>query len=104
DFAYERGFTEDDLRRIEQRMKEIARRDYPVARSVMPRDEAVRVFRDQGEEYKARIIEAIPENEEISLYRQGEFVGLCRGPHVASTGKLRAFRLTKTAGAYWRGD
>jgi threonyl-tRNA synthetase len=104
DFAYKRGFTEDDLRRIEERMKEIARRDYPVERTVMARDAAVRFFRDQGEEYKAEIIEAIPANEEISLYRQGEFVDLCRGPHVPSTGKLRAFKLTKTAGAYWRGD
>ncbi|BAU48241.1 threonyl-tRNA synthetase [Sulfurifustis variabilis] len=104
DFAYDRGFSEDDLRRIEARMHEIAKRDYPVARSVMPRDEAVRFFRGQGEEYKARIIEAIPAGEDISLYRQGDFVDLCRGPHVPSTGKLKAFKLTKVAGAYWRGD
>jgi threonyl-tRNA synthetase len=104
DFAYKRGFTEEDLRRIEERMAEIAKRDYPVVRAVMPRDEAVKFFRDQGEEYKAEIIEAIPAGEKISLYRQGEFVDLCRGPHVPSTGKLRAFKLMKTAGAYWRGD
>ncbi|HEY8555441.1 MAG TPA: threonine--tRNA ligase [Burkholderiales bacterium] len=104
DFAYKRGFTEEDLRRIESRMAEIAKRDYPIERSVMARDAAVKFFRDQGEEYKAQIIESIPENEEISLYRQGDFVDLCRGPHVPSTGKLRAFKLTKTAGAYWRGD
>lgn len=104
DFAYRRGFTEEDLQRIEARMHEIARRDYPVARSVMPREEAVEFFRRQGEEYKARIIEAIPAGETISLYRQGEFVDLCRGPHVPSTGKLKAFKLTKVAGAYWRGD
>ncbi len=104
DFAYPRGFTEDDLARIEQRMQEIVKRDHPVERSVMARDAAVEFFRKQGEEYKARIIEAIPAGEHISLYRQGEFVDLCRGPHVPSTGKLRAFKLMKVAGAYWRGD
>jgi threonyl-tRNA synthetase len=104
DFAYKRGFTEEDLRKIEERMAEIVKRNHPVERSVMNRDAAVEFFRRQGEEYKAKIIEAIPTNEEISLYRQGEFIDLCRGPHVPSTGKLRAFKLTKTAGAYWRGD
>ena len=104
DFAYRRGFTEEDLARIEARMREIAGRDLKVERLVMPREEAIRFFRERGEEYKARIIEDIPADEEISLYRQGEFVDLCRGPHVPSTGKLRAFKLTKTAGAYWRGD
>ncbi|MFL6647325.1 MAG: threonine--tRNA ligase [Sulfurifustaceae bacterium] len=104
DFAYKRGFSEEDLRRIEERMKEIVKRDYPVQRTVMERDAAVKFFREQGEEYKARIIEDIPAGEEISLYRQGEFIDLCRGPHVPSTGKLRAFKLMKTAGAYWRGD
>jgi threonyl-tRNA synthetase len=104
DFAFKRGFTEEDLARIEERMREIARRDYPVSRTVMPRDEAVKFFRDMGEEYKAKIIEDIPASEEISLYRQGEFIDLCRGPHVPSTGKLKAFKLTKVAGAYWRGD
>jgi len=104
DFAFERGFTEEDLVKIEDRMREIAKRDYPVIRTVMPRGEAVKFFRDMGEEYKARIIEAIPVGEQISLYRQGEFIDLCRGPHVPSTGKLKAFKLMKVAGAYWRGD
>ena len=104
DFAFKRGFTEDDLAKIEERMREIAKRDYPVARTVMPRDEAVKFFRDMGEEYKAKIIEDIPAGEQISLYRQGEFIDLCRGPHVPSTGKLKAFKLMKVAGAYWRGD
>ncbi|MHB8729183.1 MAG: threonine--tRNA ligase [Sulfuricaulis sp.] len=104
DFAFKRGFTEEDLAKIEQRMHEIARRDYPVTRTVMPRDEAVKFFRAMGEEYKAKIIEDIPAGENISLYRQGEFVDLCRGPHVPSTGKLKVFKLMKVAGAYWRGD
>jgi len=104
DFAFKRGFTEEDLARIEQRMHEIAKRDYPVTRTVMPRDEAIGFFRDMGEEYKAKIIEDIPAGEQISLYRQGEFIDLCRGPHVPSTGKLKAFKLMKVAGAYWRGD
>ena len=104
DFAFERGFTEEDLVKIEDRMREIAKRDYPVIRTVMPREEAVKFFRDMGEEYKARIIEEIPVGEQISLYRQGEFIDLCRGPHVPSTGKLKAFKLMKVAGAYWRGD
>ncbi len=104
DFAFKRGFTEEDLAKIEQRMHEIAKRDYPVTRSVMPRDEAVKFFRDMGEVYKAEIIASIPQGESISLYRQGEFIDLCRGPHVPSTGKLKAFKLMKVAGAYWRGD
>ena len=104
DFAYPRGFTEDDLKRIEQRMHEIVKRDHPVERMVMPRDAAIEFFRRQGEEYKAKIIEAIPQGETLSLYRQGDFTDLCRGPHVPSTGKLRAFKLMKVAGAYWRGD
>ena len=104
DFAFKRGFTEEDLAKIEERMREIAKRDYPVSRTVMPRDEAARFFRDMGEEYKAKIIEDIPAGEAISLYRQGEFIDLCRGPHVPSTGKLKAFKLMKVAGAYWRGD
>ncbi|MGA9033073.1 MAG: threonine--tRNA ligase [Sulfuricaulis sp.] len=104
DFAFKRGFTEEDLAKIEQRMHEIAKRDYPVSRTVMPRDEAIGFFRDMGEEYKAKIIEDIPAGEQISLYRQGEFIDLCRGPHVPSTGKLKAFKLMKVAGAYWRGD
>ncbi|MEK7262065.1 MAG: TGS domain-containing protein, partial [Pseudomonadota bacterium] len=104
DFAFKRGFTEDDLATIEARMRDIAKRDYPVQRTVMPRDKAAEFFRAQGEEYKAQIIEDIPKNEDISLYRQGEFVDLCRGPHVPTTGKLKAFKLMKVAGAYWRGD
>ena len=104
DFAFERAFSPDDLAAIEGKMRELAGQDLKVTREVMPRVEAVRFFRGLGEEYKARIIEAIPEGEEISLYRQGDFVDLCRGPHVPSTGKLKAFKLTKVAGAYWRGD
>ncbi|MCW8127097.1 threonine--tRNA ligase [Microbulbifer halophilus] len=104
DFAYERQFTPEDLEKIEQRMNELAREDIPVSRRLMPRDEAVKYFRDMGEEYKAQIIADIPSDEDISLYRQGDFEDLCRGPHVPSTGKLKAFKLTKVAGAYWRGD
>ena len=104
DFAFERAFTPEDLARIEKKMDEIASRDLQVQRQVMPRDEAVAFFRDMGEEYKARIIEDIPKGEDISLYRQGAFIDLCRGPHVPSTGKLKAFKLMKLAGAYWRGD
>jgi threonyl-tRNA synthetase len=104
DFAFGRPFTPEDLAAIEAKMQELARQDLPVRRSVMSRDEAVALFRHMGEEYKAKIIAAIPENEAISLYRQGDFIDLCRGPHVPSTGKLKAFKLTKVAGAYWRGD
>ncbi len=104
DFAYEPGFSEDDLAAIEKRMGELAAADHGVERVVMGRDEAVALFRGMGEEYKAEIIAAIPADEEISLYRQGEFVDLCRGPHVPATGRLKAFKLTKLAGAYWRGD
>ena len=104
DFSREERFRPEDLEVIEARMKEIAGRDLPVERIEMPRDDAVRFFLDQGEKYKADIIASIPANETLSLYRQGEFVDLCRGPHVPSTGKLRAFKLMKLAGAYWRGD
>ncbi|MEJ2175144.1 MAG: threonine--tRNA ligase [bacterium] len=104
DFSFERPFTPEDLAAIEKRMAEIARRDLKVERSVMPRDAAVKFFRDQGEHYKAEIIAAIPADEPISLYGQGDFVDLCRGPHVPSTGKLKVFKLMKVAGAYWRGD
>jgi len=104
DFAFKRGFTEEDLAKIEVRMQEIVKQDHKVERTVMPRDEAVKFFRDMGEEYKAKIIESIPANEQLSLYRQGDFIDLCRGPHAPSTGKLRAFKLMKVAGAYWRGD
>ena len=104
DFAYQRPFTPEDLGRIEARMRELAKADERVTRRVMPRDDAVRLFRDMGENYKAEIIAAIPASEPISLYGQGDWVDLCRGPHVPSTDKLRAFKLMKLAGAYWRGD
>lgn len=104
DFSYPRGFTPADLGAIETRMQELAQEAIPVHRQVRPREEAIALFRNMGEEYKAEIIEAIPPEEEISLYRQGEFLDLCRGPHVPSTAKLKAFKLTKLAGAYWRGD
>ena len=104
DFAFKRPFTLEDLAAIEKRMAEIAKRDIKVERQVMPREAAVKFFRDMGERYKAEIIAAIPDSEAISLYRQGNFVDLCRGPHVPSTGKLRVFKLLKVAGAYWRGD
>ena len=104
DFAYQRPFTPEDLAAIEAKMTELAKADQKVTRRVMARDEAVKYFKGLGELYKAEIIAAIPEKEEISLYGQGNWVDLCRGPHVPSTGKLKAFKLTKLAGAYWRGD
>ena len=104
DIDYEPHFTPEDLKAIEDRMSELAKKDFKVERQVMSRDEAVKFFRNMGEEYKAQIIEDIPAEQELSLYRQGEFIDLCRGPHVPSTGKLKAFKLTKLAGAYWRGD
>jgi threonyl-tRNA synthetase len=104
DFAYPAGFAEADLARIEERMSELASADSPVERLTMGRDEAIVYFRGLGEEYKAQIIEDIPADEELSLYRQGDFTDLCRGPHVANTGQIKAFKLTKLAGAYWRGD
>jgi len=104
DFSYKRPFTPEDLAAIEKRMAEIAKRDITVAREVWNRDKAVKFFEGQGEKYKAQIIGAIPGNESISLYSQGNFTDLCRGPHVPSTGKLKVFKLLKVAGAYWRGD
>ncbi|MBK9427764.1 MAG: threonine--tRNA ligase [Gammaproteobacteria bacterium] len=104
DFAYHRPFTPEDLDAIEAKMRELAQADLRVARSEMPRDAAVDYFRGIGEEYKAEIIAAIPEDQIISLYSQGDFTDLCRGPHVPSTGRIPAFKLTKVAGAYWRGD
>jgi len=104
DFARDEPFRPEDLEAIEAEMQRIVAEDQPVERSEMARDEAVAFFRDQGEEYKAEIIADIPADETLSLYRQGEFIDLCRGPHVPSTGKLGAFKLTKLAGAYWRGD
>jgi len=104
DFSYKRPFTPEDLAAIEGRMSELAARDLPVTREVWPRDKAVEFFKSIGEHYKAEIIGAIPAGEEVSLYREGDFIDLCRGPHVPSTGKLKVFKLTKVAGAYWRGD
>ena len=104
DFAYAPGFSEDDLAAIEKRMTELAQANYPVQRSVMDRPSAVQHFRDKGEIYKSEIIESIPGDEELSLYGQEDFTDLCRGPHVPSTGHLKAFKLMKLAGAYWRGD
>jgi threonyl-tRNA synthetase len=104
DFSYKRPFTPEDLGAIEKRMAEIVKKDLPVERKIMSRDEAVRFFQSIGEKYKAEIIAAIPANEPISLYGQGNWIDLCRGPHVPSTGKLKVFKLMRVAGAYWRGD
>jgi threonyl-tRNA synthetase len=104
DFATERAFTPDDLIAIEKRMEELAAADHAVQRVVMGRDEAVKTFAAMGEHYKVEIINELPAGEEISIYQQGEWMDLCRGPHVPSTGKLKAFKLMKVAGAYWRGD
>ncbi|HON31379.1 MAG TPA: threonine--tRNA ligase [Ottowia sp.] len=104
DFSYKRPFTPDDLVAIEKQMEALAAQDEPVVRRVLPRDEAVEYFKGLGEHYKAEIIASIPSNEDVSLYREGAFEDLCRGPHVPSTGKLRHFKLMKVAGAYWRGD
>ncbi len=104
DFAYKRPFTLDDLQTIEKRMVALAAKDEPVSRRVLPRDEAVAYFKNLGEHYKAEIIASIPSNEDVSLYSEGAFEDLCRGPHVPSTGKLKFFKLMKVAGAYWRGD
>ncbi len=104
DFAYERPFTPEDIEAIESKMADLAKANLKVSRSIMGRDEAVRFFRDMGEEFKAEIISSIPEDEEITLYKQGDFIDLCRGPHVPSTGMIKVFKLMKVAGAYWRGD
>ena len=104
DFSYKRAFTPEDLVAIEKKMTELANKDEPVVRRVLPRDEAVEYFKGLGEAYKAEIIASIPSNEDVSLYREGNFEDLCRGPHVPSTGKLKHFKLMKVAGAYWRGD
>ena len=104
DFSYKRPFTPEDLAAMEKRMAEIAKRDLKVERTLMPRDAAVAFFKNLGEHYKAEIIASIPDGEPISLYRQDNFIDLCRGPHVPSTAKLRVFKLMKVAGAYWRGD
>src|SRR6266446_6136234 len=104
DFSYKRPFTPEDLAAIEAKMTELARKDEKVERRVLPRDEAVAYFKSLGEAYKAEIIASIPQGEDVSLYREGKFEDLCRGPHVPSTGKLKHFKLMKVAGAYWRGD
>ena len=104
DFSYKRPFTPDDLKAIEKKMAELSKKDEPVTRKVMPRDEAVDYFKSIGEDYKAEIIASIPAGEDVSLYAQGDFTDLCRGPHVPSTGKIKVFKLMKLAGAYWRGD
>ncbi len=104
DFAYKRPFTPDDLAAIEKKMTELAKKDEPITRTVLPRDEAVAYFKSIGEAYKAEIISSIPAGEDVSLYAEGGFTDLCRGPHVPSTGKLKVFKLMKLAGAYWRGD
>ena len=104
DYFYEPGFTPDDLAKIEQKMEELIKNDIKITRSIKTRNEAIEFFRNINEEYKAQIIESIPENEKLSLYTQGTFTDLCRGPHIPSTGKIKAFKLMKVAGAYWRGD
>ena len=104
DFSYARAFTPEDLQKIEKRMNEIAKQNLSVSREVISRDEAVKFFKKQGEHYKSEIIESIPAEEELTIYKQGEFSDLCRGPHVSSTNKLKVFKLMKVAGAYWRGD
>ena len=104
DFSYKRPFTPDDLTAIEKKMTELVNKDEKVVRTVVPRDEAVAYFRSIGETYKAEIIAGIPADQDVSLYAEGRFTDLCRGPHVPSTGKLKFFKLMKVAGAYWRGD
>ena len=104
DYFYEPGFTPDDLAKIEQKMEELIKNDIKITRSIKTRNEAIEFFRNINEEYKAQIIESIPENEKLSLYTQDTFTDLCRGPHIPSTGKIKAFKLMKVAGAYWRGD
>ena len=104
DFSFERPFTPEDLAAIETTMEEIVKEDLQVERSILSREEAVELFEKMGEKYKVEIIESIPGDEDLSFYRQGDFIDLCRGPHVPSTGKFKAFKLTKVAGAYWRGN
>jgi len=104
DFSYKRAFTPDDLQAIEKRMLEISKRDLKIERKILERTDAINFFKEQGEHYKAQIIESIPGNEDLSLYSQGNFTDLCRGPHVPVTSKIKAFKLMKVAGAYWRGD
>jgi len=104
DFAFERPFTTEDLAKIEKRMEELAAKDTPVTRSLMSRPDAVKLFEEMGEQYKVEIISSINTDQDLSFYRQADFIDLCRGPHVPSLGKIKAFKLMKVAGAYWRGD
>ena len=104
DFSYERPFTPEDLTLIEKKMMELVKQNLQVTKKTIPRDEAIKFFKNNGENYKAEIIQSIPKEEEVSLYLQGNFTDLCRGPHAPSTGKLKIFKLMKVAGAYWRGD
>ncbi len=104
DFSFHRPFTPDDLSAIEKRMHELAKKNEPVVRRVLPRDQAIQYFKEQHELYKAEIIASIPADQDVSLYSEGGFTDLCRGPHVPSTSKLKVFKLMKVAGAYWRGD
>ena len=104
DFSYKKGFSEQDLAKIEKKMDAIVKQNLPIERQEMPRDDAIKLFKSMGENYKAEIISSIPASEVLSLYKQGDFVDLCRGPHVPSTGKLKVFKLMKLAGAYWRGN
>ncbi|WP_028302806.1 threonine--tRNA ligase [Oceanospirillum maris] len=104
DFAFERPFTPEDLEKIEGRMKELVKKDHKIDRSVLSREEAIRLFEEKGEKYKVEIIKDIPGDQPLSFYSQGDFIDLCRGPHVPSTGHIKAFKLMKVAGAYWRGD
>ncbi|MDD5229472.1 MAG: TGS domain-containing protein, partial [Methylococcales bacterium] len=104
DFAYSRPFTPEDLEKIEAKMQQFVSENIPLSRSVLSRDEAINFFKNQGETYKVEIIESIPVDQDLSLYQQGDFIDLCRGPHVPNTGKLGAFKLMKIAGAYWRAD
>jgi len=104
DFSYKRPFTPDDIALIEKKMNEISKQNLEINRKIMKRQDAVDYFNSIGEKYKSEIISSIPEGEEVSLYEQGDFTDLCRGPHVPSTGKIKAFKLMKLAGAYWRGD
>jgi threonyl-tRNA synthetase len=104
DFSYKRAFTPEDLAIIEKKMHELAKKNLQVERSLLPRDKAIKYFNSIGENYKSEIIKSIPEGEEVSLYSEGDFTDLCKGPHVPSTGKLKIFKLMKVAGAYWRGD
>src|SRR5262249_53674869 len=104
DFAADKPFTPEDLQKIEEKMKEIVKKDLPFERKVLSRDEAVKLFKGKGESFKVEIIEGLPQGEEISVYQHGDWVDLCKGPHVAKTGEIKAFKLLSVAGAYWRGD